>query len=56
MQGEQYIPEAVFHWRSYKSFEVFKKLKKSPPWSSSFVFVDGFVYYVDELLPNDEKY
>ena len=41
----------------------FQKTKKTPTWSSFlfilfilFVHVDGFVYYVDELLPNNEKH
>ena len=46
MQNEQYITETVVHWSSCKNL----------PWSLSLVFVDGFVYYVDELLPNDKKY
>ena len=46
MQNEQYITETVVHWSSCKNL----------PWSLSLVFVDGFIYYVDELLPNDKKY
>ena len=55
VQGEQYIPES-FSLVLLKILLSFQKAKKTPPWSLSFIFVDGFVYYVDELLPNNKKY